>query len=142
MTKVDEFSLSDLNARKQADTPFEFPFLRPDGTKTGVTLLVLGAQSETVMNETNRIINERRATDAQRELMQTGIGAPPVTPVEVDIEFTQKLTAVRLVGWKGIKEPWSKENALLLIKSNPQLADQVTKQSANIGNFTGASPTA
>lgn len=139
MTKTATISLSDLNARKHADTPFEFPFRNPDGTETGVILLVLGAHSETVQAETNRLVNERRAADAQREALQSSIGAPQFTPVETDVEFGQRLTAVRLVGWKGITEEWSKERALQLVKSNPSLQDQVTKASANVGNFTNGS---
>ncbi len=142
MTKAAEFSIGDLDVRQKGETPFEVPFRNPDGTETGVVLLVLGAQSATVQAETNRLINERRTAEAQREAIQVNIGAPTVTPVETDIEFGQKLAAVRLVGWKGIKEPWSKELALKLVKSNPLLADQLTKASAVVGNFTPASATA
>lgn len=133
-------SLTQLDARAAGEAPFEFEYQLPNGTGSGVFLSVLGAQSRTVQAETNRLVNERRNADIQREAMQASIGAPIFSPVEQDIEFGQRLAAIRLVGWRGITEPWSAELALQLIKSNAPLAEQVTKKSAILGNFPSGSP--
>jgi len=159
MTKETSISLADLDVRKASETPFEFEYMLADGMGSGIFLSVLGAHSAVVQAETNRLVNERRAADANREVMQLNIGAAAFTPVESDIQFGQRLSAVRLVGWrqpgdtkglapdqierfKGVKEAWTPDLALVLCKSNPPLSEQVTKRSAAVGNFTTGSPTA
>ena len=156
MTKEASISIADLDVRTASETPFEFEYLLADGKGSGVFLQVLGAHSKTVQTETNRLVNDRRSAEAQREAMQIGIGAPAFTPVEDDIAFGQRLAAVRLVGWRGpgktegltaeqverfqgVKEPWSADLALKLCRSNPPLSEQVTKRSATLGNFTPTS---
>ena len=130
-------SLNDLDAAKASETPFEFNYVKPDGTETAIKLRVLGGQSEKVTQEVARLVNDRRRKEAVR-LAQVRVGnkrAPEFETLESDVEFGQRLAAVRLVGWTGINEPWSEENALRLCKSNRHLAAQVAEQSEALENF-------
>lgn len=133
-------SLDDLDAAKASDTPHEFEFINQAGEASGIFLSVLGSQSETVTREVARLTNERRRAQAAREAnRRIGVGAKPVEfdSFESDVEFGQRLAAVRLVGWSGITEPWTPENALRLCRSNREVAAQVTQQSDMMANFTG-----
>ena len=56
--------------------------------------------------------------------------------VEDDIDFGHELTAIKLVGWEGITEPYSKENALLLCEINELAVIQINEAAAEMGNFT------
>lgn len=132
-------SLEELDSSKAADKPFQFEYINALGEPSGVFLQVLGSQSETVSREVARLVNERRRKEAARSVAQkVGTGAKVVEfdTLESDVEFGQRLAAVRLVGWIGITEPWSPENALRLCKGNRELAAQVTTQSDLTGNFT------
>lgn len=133
-------SLADLDAVSASDTPFEFEFIRADGTGSGVFLQVLGSQSEKVTSETNKLVNARRKQQAQAEAVKgrSAAGAD-FTPIESDLEFGHKLTAVRLVGWRGISDEFTPEGALRLVSRNSAIAEQVTVASNDIGNFTPAS---
>jgi hypothetical protein len=62
------------------------------------------------------------------------------TPVEDDIAFGQRLSAARLVGWRGIKQAYTPDLALKLCQSNAELSSQVLAASNDLGNFTPASP--
>ncbi len=112
---------------------FEFEYINTaTGVRSGVFLSVLGGQSEVVTKEVTMLINERRK-QANRES---------------NIEFDQRLAAVRLVGWRGITEPFTPENALRLCKSNRDITAQITQQSDYMANFieprevvTASSPT-
>ena len=140
--KTAGFSLADLDARTQSETPFRFEYIQPNGDVSGVFLHVLGAQSPKVTAEVNRLLNERRRKEALVEAQKrvsTRMGET-FTPVEDDIAFGHRLAAVRLVGWEGITEPYSPELALQLITSNQHIADQVAEQSGALENFMKTSP--
>lgn len=140
MTKSPGVSLASLDARKASAAAFEFEYIGPDGAGTGIMLKVIGAQSAEVTEGTNRLVNERRRQEAIRAAEATASRpGDAIIPVEDDIAFGQRLSAMRLVGWDGIADPWSAENALLLCQSNPDIASQVLAQSNKLGNFIKAS---
>jgi hypothetical protein len=141
MTKPASRSLASLNTRKASETPFTFEAVEPDGSFSGIKLSVLGSHSDQVTKESNRLINERRQQQAAREA-QAGPNEPLFTPVEDDVAFGQRLAAVRLVGWEGIDEPCTPENALILCQTNPGYAAQVMQKSGNLANFTAGWQTA
>lgn len=140
MTKLSTetlFDLNDLDAVAAGDTPFEVEYIRADGSGSGVFLRVLGGQSEKVQSEVNRLVNDRRKKQAVAAAM-TGRGNPEkadFTPIEDDIAFGHRLTAVRLVGWRGIKQEWSAESAFRLVSRNSEIAEQITTASNTLGNF-------
>lgn len=130
------YSLEDLDSTKASAKGFEFEYFDPS-TKapTGIFLTVLGNESETVTKEVARLINERRRKEAVRAVKAGKNDTPDFDTLESDTEFGQRLAAVRLIGWRGITEPWSVENALRLCKSNRDVALQVSSQSDTLGNF-------
>ena len=132
-------SLDQLDATKASATAFEFEYIDTStGECTGVFLSVLGSESEIVSAEVAKLINERRRKQAAREVQQKiGTGTKPVEfeSIESDIEFGQRLAAVRLVGWRGISEPFTPENALRLCSNNRDIAAQITTHSDAISNF-------
>ena len=139
MTDQKNFSLDDLDATKAAASGFEFEFVGSDGNGTGIFFTVLGSQSEVVTREVNRLINERRRADAARAVARSignGKKAVEFEPLESDIEFGERLAAVRLVSWRGISEPCTPDNALRLCRINKEAAKQITAASEEMGNFT------
>jgi len=132
------FSLDDLDATRASAEAFEFEYVNPAGDATGIKFKVLGGQCEAVTSVVNKLMNERRRKEAAREIKRkVGVGAKTVEfePLEDDIAFGQRLAAVRLVGWSGIKEPWSPEGALRLCQTNRHIATQITEQSDEMANF-------
>ena len=140
MNQAVEFDLEDLNIVKDAETPFEFEYIKPDGSNSGIFLSVLGGHSDRVRSTAAELINARRQKQAAREVQKarSGRNTPSVEfdTVESDIEFGQRLAAVRLVGWRGIKTPWDEKAAAHLCKINPLIADQVMQASDDVANFT------
>lgn len=141
MTK-ELFDLDDLDAVSASETPFELEYIRADGANTGVFLLVLGSQSEKVQSEVNRLVNDRRKKQAQAAALRKGADKADFTPIEDDIAFGHRLTAVRLVGWRGIKQEWSAENAYRLVSRNSEIAEQITTASNDVANFLPTKPAA
>jgi hypothetical protein len=142
MTKINGagVSLASLNARVAGEVPFKFAYVGPDGNETGIIFEVIGGHSETVQNKVNSLLNEKRRQEAIREASANPARpGDAAIPIEDDIAFTQRLAAVRLVGWSGITDPWTPELAYLLCSSNPDIADQVLKASNKLSNFMKAS---
>ena len=138
--KEASFSLADLDTARASEVPFEFEYLNTNGDQTGVFLSVLGGNSDAVREAAAELINARRQKQAAREAQKARSGrnvpSAEFDSVEDDIAFGQRLAAVRLVGWRGIKDPCTPENALRLCSTNPNAAAQVMEQSDNLANFT------
>lgn len=134
--RIGGVSLDSLNVVKASDSPFEFEYITPDGRQTGVFLKVLGGQSEVVTKAAAKMINERRRELAARELKKRGNSKQiDFDPIEDDIEFGQRLAAVRLVGWSGITDEFSPENAMRLCKTNKYIAAAILEYSDDVANF-------
>jgi hypothetical protein len=138
MTKLNgvKRSIADFNTRKSAEVPFKFEYLLPDGTGSGLILHVLGDNAPAVVAERNRLINEERQRQVAAQAMLKPGQTAPAQPVEKDIEFGDKLAAVRLVGWDGVDDPHTPEAAMELISNSPEIREQVVAASQNLGNFT------
>jgi len=136
------FSLADLDAR--SETPLKADYTLPNGKPSGIVFHILGTQSPAVTAETNKLLNDRRREEAYREVLKAksrGRDEPDFTPVEDDIEFGYRLTAVKLVGWDGITEPYTPDLARELIRSNSDVADFITSKSGETANFMKACAT-
>ena len=133
------FSLDDLDAKKASAKAFEFEYVdMATGEKTGVFLSVLGAESEVVQAAIAAAGNEQRRKQAVKELQKT-LSATTQTAtydtVEDDNEYVCALAAARLVGWRGIGDPYSPENALRLVSSNRGVRNQILQNSNSMANF-------
>lgn len=130
--------LDDLNATKASSTPFEFEYIDHKGNATGIFFLVLGGESEEVKAETCRLQNERRQRHAARAVSQKiGVGNRKVEfdRYEDDVDYGRRVAASRIAGWRGIDDPFTKENALKLCQNNDHIAATITSQSEAMENF-------
>jgi hypothetical protein len=118
-------SLDDLDAVKASDVPYEFEFKFGNGKPSGIFISVLGEESETVTIETAALLAAERSRAAS-------LGD---AYVQDNVKLGKHLAAIRIVGWKGIKEEYSKENALKLCMGNTGIADAVITNSKNLANF-------
>ena len=134
MSKTTGFSLADLDLTSASEKAFEFEYLRTDGSDTGVFLTVLGSQAPLVQAWVRKSLNRRRSQEA----MAAKRGKEVDRTVEDDEQFGVDAAAIRVVAWRGITEPYSTENALLLMTNNSELRDQVFEASNNLGNFNKA----
>lgn len=119
------FSIDDLDAVKACENPFEFEFKFDNGKPSGVFFQVLGEESETVAVETAVLMAAERA----RAEAQGNEYKPD------HAKLGKQMAALRIVGWRGIKEEYSKEGALKLCLKNTAIADQVLARSRQLGNF-------
>jgi hypothetical protein len=125
-------SLADLNLVDASENAYEFEYLRSDGRPTGVYISVLGSQAPKVQEWIRKTLNRRRTQEA----LAAKRGKEIERMVEDDEQFGIEAAAIRIVGWRGISEPYSPENALALCSNNSEVRDQVFEASNNLGNFS------
>jgi hypothetical protein len=131
MTK-NTLSLADLDLTTASEKAFEFEYLRADGGDTGVFITVLGSQAPKVQEWVRKSLNRRRSQEA----LASKRGKEIDRTVEDDEQFGVDAAAIRIVAWRGISEPYSHENALVLMSNNTELRDQVFEASNNLGNYS------
>lgn len=130
------FSLDDLDVTKACEKGYEFEVSDDaTGKGVGIFLTVLGAHADRITEYTKKSLNERRLEEAMAQKRDPRGKRPNVVPIEEDIEFSTELVALRVIGWRGIKEPYSHANAVRLCKSNPAIKEQILKESDNLANF-------
>lgn len=131
-------SLASLNAVAASDHPFEFEYIDAGGNSTGIFFSVIGGQSDKVTQVVSKMVNERRRKDAARAVAAKLNGKRQTLEfetLETDVEFGQRLAAIRLVGWRGITDPYTPENALALCQSNRLIAAAIVEASDEMANF-------
>lgn len=126
-------SLKDLDLVSACNQPFEFEYLDANGNGSGLFLEIIGAHSEKVQKWRNNRLNQQRQADAMNKKRGRD---DVVRTIEADIDFGVEFISIRITGWRGISDPWSTENALLLCQINPELTQQVAQHSENLANFT------
>jgi hypothetical protein len=126
-------SIHDLNATKQSEIGYEFEFENELGEGTGFFITVLGEQAETVKRAIFKKLNRERINAAQ--LKKRGKDEP-VKPVEDSIDDIIENLAACIIGWRGVAEEYTHENAVLICKNNKDIYDQVQAASSNLANFT------
>jgi len=131
-------SLKDLNIKAASETPYIFELLIEgapvatliDGKEGTIKLSVIGQQSETF---------ERRVDEINKRFeLAKGLADPTATSydeAEASADRVKQLVAARLVGWSGIEEECTPENALKLISTNLAAFTQVWENSNKVGNF-------
>ena len=125
-------SLSDLNLTKKCEEGYEFEYINENGKQTGFFLTVIGAHAQEVQKWANSKLNIRRRQDAITAKRGKDID---VRDIEDDIEFGTEFMSIRIKAWRGIDEPCTPQNALLLCQTNALIVEQVKEASENLGNF-------
>jgi len=129
-------SLKDLDVTKLADVPFEFEVIdEVSGKGIGVFLSVIGGHSQEILDLIKEESNAQRTQEALAEKRDPRNKQIKVRPVEKDIEYSTKLVAIRVKGWRGIQEEYSPEGAIELCTTNPPIKEQILAKSEDLKNF-------
>jgi hypothetical protein len=121
------FTIDDLDAVKACSTPVEIEYRFGNGKGSGVFFEVLGDEAEPVAVETAALMA------AERVRAEAGDG------YKMDAaKLGKHMAAIRICGWRGIKEEYTREGAIKLCMNNVAIADQVMSASKNLGNFIKA----
>lgn len=114
------------------ETGHKFTLRNPDGSSTGITLIVRGSFAPDVVawnsGVAEKYLNEQRA--AQRR----GKSVKPKTLDEIEAQNIEG-AVVRVAGWEGVRQPYSADQLRAALKRNPHWAAQIVEESESLGNF-------
>lgn len=133
MIDIDAF-----DAVSESEQGHEFELKEKDGvTGTGVVLVVIGKHADAVTKHAAKIINQ-----AQRDaLMAQKSGKPaPMKTLEELREQNIEAAAIRVTGWKNVKQPFSADLLKNALRRNPHWIDQIVEASDDLGNFSRKQP--
>lgn len=130
------YSLDDLDVTKACEQQYEFE-VRDESTGKGIGLFltVIGGHAERITEFTKKSLNDRRMAEAMAAKRDPRGKEVRIVPIEEDLQFSTELVAMRIVGWRGIKEPYTPEGAVKLCTINPLIKEQVLAASDNLKNF-------
>jgi hypothetical protein len=126
-------SFADLDLSGAAADGFEFEAILdglPGGS--GLFITVQGDQSDAFKQAERKALNLFRQKENLRTKKQ---GPDSVRLIEEDEQFTLDLAARRIIGWRGLHEEFSFENAQRLLALRPELVEQVVTHAKNVANF-------
>lgn len=114
----------------------KFVLRNPDGSSTGITLIVRGTFAPEVVawnsGVAEKFLNEQRA--AQRR----GKAPKAKTIDEMEAQNIEG-AVVRVAGWEGVRQPFSADQLRAALKRNPHWAVQIIEESDSLGNFGATS---
>lgn len=126
-------SLADLNINKQCEVGYEFQYYDELDKPSGIFLTVIGGHADKIKKASFAAYDRK----AKQEAMAKKRGKEvEITPLADIADENLEITAMRVIAWRGITEPCTPENVLLLLKSNALVVKQVVEESEQISNFT------
>lgn len=126
-----------VNPSTLAEAGYTFTLCLEDGQETEAKLTVRGKNSPVVRQYVRKLWNEfemRKAAAKRRNREVEDLSLDEAEDLAIES------AAVRLMGWEGLAEggkdlPYSKENALRILREYPFIREAVLKESDEILNF-------
>jgi hypothetical protein len=128
-----DLDILDFDAVKQSEHDHEFELKEMDGvTGTGIFIKVIGKHADVVTKFTARVVNQQ-----QREAMHAHKSGKPIPPKPLEELRAQNIeaAALRVTGWRNVKQAFSQDLMRQALARNPHWVDQIVEESDAIGNF-------
>lgn len=127
-------SIDDFDAVTLGETPHEFEWII-SGRRTGIFVSVYGSQATRVQDALNAINNDQRKASAAAAAAAEAAGETYVRDIGEAVDATRQAAAVRVAGWRGLKERCTPETALRMCRRNEDFAAACVQKSNDFGNF-------
>lgn len=133
MTKIVDISSLNLNAVADSEIPYKMIVKRADGSITPLVLHVLGQNADVVERWNSKIF-----TQWQRDELMAKRKGKEAEPKSFDEYKDGNIDGalVRVVGWEGVSNEFSKDKMREIITNNPHLRDEIVEVSQDAANFT------
>lgn len=124
--------ITQFDAVTACEKGHSFELKGTDGNGTGIALTVIGRHADPVNKWINKVVNQ----SIREQQMATRKGKTP-EPKSLDDMRAQNIegACVRVVGWSGVKQPFSVDLLRAALKRNPHWIEQIVEESDDLGNF-------
>ena len=130
-----KLDITQFNAVKESELGFDLAMKGADGAELGFTFHILGRHSDAVQTWAKREFQK-----AQREEMAAKRKGRDADPLDVDELKAKNIESavVRVTGWNGVDNEFSKDLLTQVLRNNPHWTDQIIEASNDDANFTKA----
>lgn len=129
-----DFDILAFDAVADAEAGYDYEVKHPDGTGTGVILQIIGSHADEITRWNTRLANAM----LREQAMATKRGKPAEPkPIEELREQNIEGAAMRVVGWRGVKQAFDRELMKQALRRNPHWIEQIVRESEDLGNFIG-----
>lgn len=133
-TAVPAVDIFGFNAVAQCAAGHEFELMHQDGkTGTGIIAVVQGKHSDEVFSWMSA--NVHKATLEIQMAQKQRKDPKPKTLAEMRDQNIEG-ASIRMIGWKNVQQPFSRETLKQALRLNPHWIDQIVQESDDLGNFT------
>ena len=133
MTKT--LDITAFNAIAESEQGFEMNMKATDGSETGVIFIIIGRYSDAVQKWSKKVFSEYQM---ELNLAKRKGKEPPEKTIDELREQNVQGAMVRVIGWKNVKQEFSKELLQQVLANNPHWVDAIIEESDNAANFTKA----
>lgn len=125
-------SILDFDAVSEAEAATPLLLTNADGSDSPLTVMVVGDQAADVQRFVQRVMRDRSIAEARAEKAGKA--------VEFDLERIKEQNvegaAVRVTGWSGVTEAYSRDLFKAALRRNPHWVAQIVAHSGDAANFT------
>lgn len=122
-----------FDAVAQSEQAYEIELKDVQGEGTGVYVSILGKHADAIIKWTSKIINQM---ERERAMAQKAGKQPPIKTIEELREQNVEGAALRVTGWRNVKQQFSQDLMKQALRRNPHWVDQIINESDDLGNFT------
>ena len=128
-----KLSIASFDAVAESEKGSELELKNPNGTDTGLTVLVLGSNAEIVRRHFTKLVRENIKRNEVLQKKGKSI-ADDYDAIELQNKEAESC-AVRVTGWQGVDEPFSVDLLIPALKRNPHWIEQINEFSNDLSNF-------
>jgi hypothetical protein len=121
-----------FDAVSDCEQGYDLELLDKDGvTPTGITVTVIGSKADSVQQWTSRVYSKMRQAEdlAKRKGQEVKVDLNELRSQNIDG------AALRVTGWKGVKQAFERELLKQALARNDHWVDQILEASNDLGNF-------
>lgn len=131
-----EVDILSFDAVAESEQGFDLPMKGTDGSDIGIKFKVLGRHSNAVQTWVKKQFQRLQREEIRAKRLNK---EPDPADMEELKESNIEAACVRVIGWSGVKQEFTKDLLKQVLTKNPHFVDQIIEESNNDANFTKAS---
>lgn len=129
-----DLDILSFDAVADSEAGSELELMQPDGqTSTGIFLTIIGKHADAVTQWQSKLMDKK-----QREAMLAHKSGKPAPAQSAEERNAMNIegTALRVTGWRGVKQEFSQDLLRKALARNPHWIPQILDHSEDVGNFS------
>lgn len=124
-----------FDAVKDSEQGYDLAMKETDGQDTGIIFIIIGAYSDPVQKWLSKFV---ASYNRELEIAKRKNKEVPAKSMDEMREHNVEGAMVRVIGFKNVKQEFSKEVLKIVLLKNPHWVNAIIEESDNAANFAKA----